>query len=340
LSLLTEFEQVFAVIIPALFVIVLGYLAGRLKEFDKDQVAGFSELILVIALPTNLFVGILGTSRTSLFQAASLFPALIVTMFGFYFVVFFIGRYALRLTIGQSALFGLAVCFPSTSFFGIPILTPLYGTTSPISISLSTLVGFIAVVPITLVFLGFSVVPSQKGPEQQTRHGDRAHNKSNQTESASSGSLLKQALLHSVKQPVVFIPVIAIVLVIAGLSLPKIAEHSLNLIGGITGGLALFTAGLSIATHSVSLKRDVLSGSFLKVLILPAFFWAVSSVLIVNQPFRNEGFVLMALPAAVTAVIFAAKYRTYEKETGSMLVLTSITLFVSLPVLLYLIGGT
>jgi len=62
--------------------------------------------------------------------------------------------------------------------------------------------------------------------------------------------------------------------------------NSLNLIGGITGDLALFTAGLLIPAHKVSLKRDILSGVFLKVLILPAVFWA--SVLIVTQPFRNE----------------------------------------------------
>jgi len=64
--------------------------------------------------------------------------------------------------------------------------------------------------------------------------------------------------------------------------------NSLNLIGGITGDLALFTAGLLIPAHKVSLKRDILSGVFLKVLILPAVFWAASSVLIVTQPFRNE----------------------------------------------------
>ena len=48
---------------------------------------------------------------------------------------------------------------------------------------------------------------------------------------------------------------------------------------------------------------------------------------------------LKATPAPVTAVVFAAKGKTYEKETGSMLVLASITLFVSSPLLMYLEGG-
>jgi len=123
-----------------------------------------------------------------MFEAASLFPALLVTMLGFYFAVFLLGRYALRLTIAQSALLGLAVCFPSTVSFGIPILTPLYGMTS-ISIS-----GFIAVVPVTLVFLGFCQVSSPKGLEHQTTRWDAVKRKSNQVSAASSGSLQKQSV--------------------------------------------------------------------------------------------------------------------------------------------------
>ena len=38
-----------SVLIPVLFVVLLGYGAGRLKEFDADQVAGINELVLDFA---------------------------------------------------------------------------------------------------------------------------------------------------------------------------------------------------------------------------------------------------------------------------------------------------
>jgi malonate transporter and related proteins len=55
-------------IIPAIFVLLLGYSAGRAKRFDADQVDGINELVLNFALPAALFVGIVGTSRARIEQ--------------------------------------------------------------------------------------------------------------------------------------------------------------------------------------------------------------------------------------------------------------------------------
>ena len=41
----------FSVLLPVLFVLALGYFAGRAKEFDTDQVKGINELVLDFALP-------------------------------------------------------------------------------------------------------------------------------------------------------------------------------------------------------------------------------------------------------------------------------------------------
>jgi malonate transporter len=46
------------VLVPVLFVVLLGYVAGRAKAFDADQVSGVNELALDFALPASLFVGV------------------------------------------------------------------------------------------------------------------------------------------------------------------------------------------------------------------------------------------------------------------------------------------
>jgi predicted permease len=46
----------FSVLLPVLFVMALGALAGRAKQFDKDQVQGLNALVLAFALPASLFV--------------------------------------------------------------------------------------------------------------------------------------------------------------------------------------------------------------------------------------------------------------------------------------------
>ncbi|MBV8236991.1 MAG: hypothetical protein JO075_14950, partial [Acidimicrobiia bacterium] len=47
-----------------------GYVAGRAKAFDPDQVAGINELALDYALPASLFVGVATIPRAQLVQEA------------------------------------------------------------------------------------------------------------------------------------------------------------------------------------------------------------------------------------------------------------------------------
>jgi hypothetical protein len=59
------------VLLPILFVIGLGYAAGREKKFTKEQVMGFNELVLVYALPAMMSVGTVTTTRTGLLGEAA-----------------------------------------------------------------------------------------------------------------------------------------------------------------------------------------------------------------------------------------------------------------------------
>lgn len=65
--MLTTFFSALEVLLPVLFVLALGFWAGRAKRFDSDQVAGLNELVLNYAFPALLFVGIVRASRGSLF---------------------------------------------------------------------------------------------------------------------------------------------------------------------------------------------------------------------------------------------------------------------------------
>jgi Membrane transport protein len=81
----------FTVLIPVLFVLLLGYFAWRIKAFDAEQVTGINELALDFALPASLFVGIVNIPRTQLVQDASLVVAVLVDMVGVYLVALIVG---------------------------------------------------------------------------------------------------------------------------------------------------------------------------------------------------------------------------------------------------------
>jgi malonate transporter and related proteins len=50
-------HNLIAALLPVLFVLLLGFVAGRRHEFDADQTIGFSKLAQRFSLPAALFVG-------------------------------------------------------------------------------------------------------------------------------------------------------------------------------------------------------------------------------------------------------------------------------------------
>ena len=142
-----------AVLVPVLFVLLLGYFAWRSKKFDADQVVGINELALDFALPASLFVGIVNIPRTQLAQDASFVVAVLIDLVGLYFVALFIGMRVLRLATSAAALFALGASFPSAPFFGPAVLGGLFGTSSAAAIASTAIIGNLVLVPVTVVVL-------------------------------------------------------------------------------------------------------------------------------------------------------------------------------------------
>jgi malonate transporter and related proteins len=54
-----------AALLPVLFVLLLGFFAGRRHEFEAEQAIGFSKLALRFSLSAALFVGMYSVNRAT-----------------------------------------------------------------------------------------------------------------------------------------------------------------------------------------------------------------------------------------------------------------------------------
>ncbi len=315
------FLQILTIVVPIFFVLLLGYAAGRVKAFDNEQVAGINELVLDFALPASLFVRTVSTSRSQLLQQGSLLLGLLISVVGLYVLVFFLGRLLFHHTLADTALQAIMVSFAAGPFLGPAVLTPVFGASSTIAISLIALILNIVIVPTTLVLLGLSKQSAQ-GAKQ-----------------ASAGSLLGHALLHAITAPFVWAPLVAMALVLVGVSVPSVLNSALTLIGQATSGVALFVAGVTIAARKIIVNLEVGVNVALKMLALPALFLLLALALSIKQPFGHEGFLLTALPSGPIGVLLATRYQTYQAEASSTLALTTLALLITLPLAFFLIGG-
>jgi malonate transporter and related proteins len=333
------------VLVPVLFVVLLGYLAGRAREFDAAQVAGINELTLNFALPASLFVGIVEIPRATLLQDVGFLLAVVAGLVGIYLIALIVGWVVLRLNPRAAALFALGAGFPGTPFFGPAVLGGLSGQSSALAIASTAIVANLILVPLSVVILE-AAGPAQESIRRSAaatavplgaRSADPVTIPAYSSRQAAMSAVIVRSLSTAVKRPYVWAPVIGLVLVLIGIQVPALIDAMLNLIGQTTSGLSLFVSGLMLAAYSVKLNPVVAVNAALKSLVLPVLMLVLVALLEVHGPLVREAVVAAALPSAVIAPMLATQYKTFQAEAGSSMVLTILLMMVVVPLFLLII---
>src|SRR5437762_4074865 len=210
------------ILLPVSFVLGLGYIAGRAKQFDADQVRGLNELVLDYAMPAMMFVATVKTPRGQLLSEGLYALALLVAFLGLFLIVVLVSTRILRHSLGEAALQANLASFPSVAFFGPPIFQGLFGASSLVSIALAATISAITIVPLTIVLLELHRERSVGGEARQFT------------------SLILRSLANSFKMPMVWAPLIGVALVLAGVRVPHVFDNMLTLIGSTTSGVSIF----------------------------------------------------------------------------------------------------
>src|SRR5204863_124345 len=74
---------------------------------------------------------------------------------------------------------------------------------------------------------------------------------------------------NTLKKPMVWAPLIAVALVLAGARVPPLIDNMLMLIGSSTSGASIFLAGLIIAAYEIRLNGEVIGNALVKMVAQP-----------------------------------------------------------------------
>jgi len=300
-------------LLPVFFVLALGYFAGRQNSFDADQAAGLSKLALGFALPASLFVSMTDIRRSLLLQQGPLVFALILAHVGLFLVAWLLLRRLKSLHGADSIIFALLISTSASPVFGIAVLEPLLGDTSAGTVGLVAL-AINLVVPMAIVLLEIYSAKS----------------------SSSRWSQVMSGVKSGVRSPLLWAPILGILVVMVGLHIPKEVASALEMIGSATSGVAVFTVGLTLAAHAFHLSKIVLLGTLARVTVQTSVLFALFHLLQVQGPFAREALVCSSFPLATAVVLFAAQYKSMEADSASMLLLSTLSLVVTVPVVLAL----
>ena len=304
---------------PVFFVLVLGYAAGKRNEFNIDQSAGLSKLALNFALPASLFVSMTSIPKDLLLQQGRLLLALTIVHLGLFIAAWILLNMVKPLRGTASLIYALALSTSATPVFGFAVLQPILGATAGPTIGLVALTINLTV-PLAVVLLAM----------------DEATKRSQTGAGASSRSPVLTGLRAGLKSPLLWAPILGIILTLSGHHLPMQVAACFDLIGSATSGVAVFAVGLVLAAHPILISKAVIFGSLARVSIQSAMFLALLRILHVVSPFANDSLLCCSFPLSNVVVLFAARYRAVEAESASMLLFSTLLLVVTVPAMLWI----
>jgi malonate transporter len=297
---------------------LLGFVAAWRHDFGSKDASTLNRMVLQYAVPLALFAGTVMTSRKELSQDIPLVITLCVGIIGFYCVVLLFSRLFLHMNMGGSALAALTASAPAVPFVGPAVLGDLFGGLSAIPIAIASLVINLTVVPITILLLALD----SKGGDSQNNYPLLQAGRDSASAPKPYVSVLTGRLAETVKEPIVWAPVLAFVVVLRGHRVPQLIVHSLALLGHASGGVALFACGIVLASGKIKVNRYVLFFVFLKNIIEPALVLGGLRWMGYGNPVVSEAVLTTAIPAMPIVLMLALQYRVAQEEAASSVFLS------------------
>ena len=194
-------------ILPVIITVIIGYISGKRKDFNWQQAGDINKIVMLYALPLSIFSNMVMTPRHIVMTMGPVAVAIILALILSFVIPLLVARYLFRRDLALSTLQALAIGSPAVPFIGTSVLAFLFGTVSASLITVSSITQNVFQLPLVMILM--SVATGDKS--QHISFGAR--------------------VVNAIKQPVVWSPVIALIIVLADIHIPQTISMSLGLLG-------------------------------------------------------------------------------------------------------------
>lgn len=311
------FNAVSACLVLVLLMAV-GYFMGVRGWMTAAEKKFLSRFIINIAVPANCIVGLLNNlDREGLVQAGPQVAAALLGV-GATLLLSMGAAALLRLPRARWGVFAAMAGLSNTLFIGIPVCTQLFGE---------------ACMPyVMLYYLGNTTFLQSAGILLVERSGDGGR------QPGGPGRFLRDIFT---KPPILGV-LCAIVLLVLGVDLPGPVMRFAGYISNTVSPLALIYCGFIV--YEVGLKNlRLLPGLpamlVIRLAVAPVICWGFCLLFDVEGLARDVFLVESALPVVSQVTVMAGAYGADEEYAATGACLSILGCFVTLPILMLVIGG-
>ncbi|MGR7807251.1 AEC family transporter [Klebsiella aerogenes] len=299
-------------ILPVIITVLIGYISGKRKDFNWQQAGDINKIVMLYALPLSIFSNMVMTPRHIVMSMGPVAIAIILALILSFLIPLAIARYICKRSLALSTLQALAIGSPVVPFIGTSVLAFLFGTVSASLITVSSITQNVFQLPLVMILMSVAT-------------GDKSQNISFATR-----------VINAIKQPVVWSPVVALILVLMDIHIPETVSMSLGLLGKASGGLALFAAGIVLYTRSIVITSATIITVIARNILVPGACYLILLKMGFSMEQIKQVVLTMAIPVGSIAIIIAMQYKSGEQEMASTMALSIITSIITMGAFIFL----
>ena len=299
-------------LIPIFILAFFGFIAGKMHLFPDNTSDALCKFLFYFSGPAVSFSNIIASDIKEIFHLRFTVAMIILEAVMFLLLYFLFNR-IFGMSGSDLIIHVLCSFYGNISYVGIPVFLSLFNNVIPNLIVI--LIHGLLTIPIIIFLL------------------DRY------TGEASHKNMLQSAV-KSLKNPNIFIPAIAVLLLVLKIPVPQVIQDSIDLLGKPTTSVGMFALGLTCSKTTLRTARNVLPFTFLsvgaKLVVSPMIAFLLGKfVFHLDQWWLNSLVILGMLPSALNDYSISQRYHSSE-DFASAYVLLSTFLF-SITISLYML---
>lgn len=306
--------QVAELVLPLFGLILLGYLAGRLKQIPAEGLSWMNFFIVNIALPA-LFFNLLARTPVNEFTNGQFLLSTTLGTFLIFAMCFFIARVIRKADIRVSTIQGFAGAYGNIGYMGPPLAIAAFGPQ--------------AGVPVALVFcldnaMHFTLAPTLMAMGSKRRD---------------SITKLLGNIIHKIfSHPFILATLAGIVAAYFEYLPPTPINSLLTSLSNAAAPCALFVMGVTAALRPLNRVPPELAYLVpIKLLVHPALMYILLKQIPELDPvWLHAAVLLAALPSATNVFVIAQDYCVWQERASSAVVISTGLSIVSVTTYLYL----
>lgn len=264
-----------------MIIMLLGYWVARFKLLDEDAEMNFATLINYVTVPALILSSASGTGMTGA-KLDSLWILLLSTGFYAFFYILAFGMPKLfRATPDEKGVFQFVTVFANNGFMGLPVVQAIFGTGG-------LFYAAIINIPNNILVYSLGIYLVSKGKQ--------AHN------------IDLRKLFYN---PAILSAVLALVIFLLDIPLPRMVMKTATSLGNVTSPLAMFIIGMSmvrIDIHQAIVDLRLYLFAILRMLLIPALMWLGLRTVISNQVVLGVLIIIAGMPGPAMAVTLSTLY--------------------------------